>query len=149
MVFTAGVAWLMLGVGDLAWQWFAAACGLPAIVAALLLYFVVPESPLWLARVGRVPECDAALARIAAWNRKPAPASLVPSEAESRPSLHKLTLLRGGSGAVSSRVGEALAYVATTLRTFYCGRGGHARSGVLLSVVWFTMSLAWYSMAVW
>lgn len=130
MVFTAGVAWLILGVARLPWQWFAATCGLPALLAAVLVLFLVPESPLWLARVGRVQECSAALALIASWNRKPAPRIVASVDVGAEASA-----LAGGPG-LCRRVASAARFAATTLRTFYCGRGGHVRSAILLSVVW-------------
>lgn len=128
MVFTAGVAWLILGVAHLPWQWFAAACGLPALLAAGLVLFLVPESPLWLARVGRVQECGAALTLIASWNRKPAPKISAPSGVVA-------PIAAAGLGPCR-RAGSAASFAAMTLRTFYCGRGGHVRSAILLSVVW-------------
>jgi len=200
MVFTAGVAWLILGVGHLSWNWFAVVCGLPALIAAALLWFVVPESPLWLARAGRATECQAALVCIAKWNQRPIPylsqqavdedpgdadlaeVQLVSVKSESDNAVvtppvpmavvppvplavdqlagssrhqHRTAAIRSATSSSAAGSGScrkqlpACFYALDALHTLYCGRGHHVRSSILLSIVWFTISLAWYSMAVW
>ena len=55
-IFTSATAWIMLGsdykgnkiLPGSNWRWFAMVCAIPAIVASLLTYLCVPESPRYL-----------------------------------------------------------------------------------------------------
>jgi MFS family permease len=219
MVFTAGAAWLLLGLAGTSWRVFAIVCAVPALVGALLVRMLLPESPLWLARQGRGEESAKALQLIAKWNHRiidttgmnrngslalpvtatspPQTAAIFagackdsesehqavlpvgsespammrmpsPSASASRSATGSLAGCAAGSASAvnvlknepSAPTGTVLScrrvvhlvfapflHAASSLRLLYFGPVW--RSAVLLSVVWFTLSLAWYSIALW
>ena len=51
------------GLGEAEWRWKLGIAAVPAAVFLVML-FSIPQSPRWLARVGRVDEAEAVLARI-------------------------------------------------------------------------------------
>jgi MFS family permease len=67
-IYAAGFAWIMIGVLSLSWQMFAVVASLPALLASLLVFFCLPESPRFLHGFGRNVEASAVLMRIAKTN---------------------------------------------------------------------------------
>ena len=53
-IYAAGLAWAMLGVAGLHWQWYASLCTIPAAAAAVLILYFLPESPRFLQGAGDV-----------------------------------------------------------------------------------------------
>ena len=51
------LAWLMLGISNCGWRWFAAVSSIPALAAFLMTYYFLPESPRFLLKKGRVDDC--------------------------------------------------------------------------------------------
>lgn len=64
------MAWAILSTWG--WRWLVAVSSLP-LLALLLLYGVLPESPYWLLATGRTAAAEALLQRIAAANRATLP----------------------------------------------------------------------------
>lgn len=67
-IFAAACAWLIIGILGQSWRIFAAVCASPALLACLLIWFVLPESPRFLWLAGRVREAEDVLVLIAKWN---------------------------------------------------------------------------------
>ena len=67
-IYAAGLAWAMLGVGGLHWQWYAAVCTLPAATSAALTYYLLPESPRYLLGAGETASAARAILTVASWN---------------------------------------------------------------------------------
>jgi len=67
-LFAAACAWLIIGILGQSWRIFAAVCATPALLACLLIWFVLPESPRYLWLSGRVREAEDVLILIAKWN---------------------------------------------------------------------------------
>lgn len=42
MLFTASVAWVLMGAMNISWRWFAATCALPSLSCGLLCLFILP-----------------------------------------------------------------------------------------------------------
>ncbi|KAL6070224.1 Synaptic vesicle glycoprotein 2A [Balamuthia mandrillaris] len=47
-IFAASAAWIMIGVWDLSWRYFAAVAAMPSLLCFLLCLFFVPETPRFL-----------------------------------------------------------------------------------------------------
>jgi MFS family permease len=67
-LFAAACAWLIIGILGKSWRIFAAVCATPALLACLLIWFVLPESPRYLWLSGRVREAEDVLILIGKWN---------------------------------------------------------------------------------
>ncbi|KAL8560146.1 hypothetical protein ACOMHN_021641 [Nucella lapillus] len=74
-----GVGGIMLDlIGYLERDWFFInIIGTCPIVLALSLWWIIPESPRWLAKKGRIQEAEAILRKIAKYNGKPFPDDLL------------------------------------------------------------------------
>jgi len=64
-IFTATLAWVMLGLIGAPWRLFAALCAGPSTACFISAFLYLPESPRWLLQKGRVDECKAAMVHIA------------------------------------------------------------------------------------
>lgn len=64
-LFTAGAALLIFRGFGLSWRYFMVVCTIPSIVSVTLFYFIIPESPRYLALRGRYDEAAAVANKIA------------------------------------------------------------------------------------
>lgn len=71
----AGLAWLVLG--PLGWRWLLALSSLPLFLLTLL-FPLLPESPFFLASIGRTASAQQVLEQVARANSKPLP-KVIPS----------------------------------------------------------------------
>jgi MFS transporter, putative metabolite:H+ symporter len=114
--------WLVIHLG---WRWLFFLGGVPAVLT-ILLRWGLPESPRWLAGVGRIEEAEKAMARIEQKVRKAFGADLPKPEPVSMP-----------------EVSEKRA----TLGDLF--RGIYLRRTILIWSIFFSTYLANYSIAVW
>jgi MFS family permease len=153
-IYTAGLAWALLGSGA-SWQAFAAACALPAGAAAALVLLLLPESPRYLHTSARSAEgARAALLRIA---RVTGVASrLGGGDCQGRGHLHLEACpppaagakgSSGSSGSSGSR-GSCLPCSLAPVRAFFLAPA-HRRPALLLACVWFCLSFGWYGLFAW
>lgn len=66
-IYAAGLAWILLGLMCLHWQWYAALCTIPAALASALV-LILPESPRFLQGKGDIAAATASLITIASWS---------------------------------------------------------------------------------
>lgn len=60
-IFTAGVAWILIGYLGLSWRIFALVCAGPATLALILGIFLLPESPRYYYAKGLLGKCRTTL----------------------------------------------------------------------------------------
>lgn len=68
-IYGAGMAWLMIGTLQLSWRYFALICALPALIGAILIIFLLYESPRYLHLNGNIHAAEKILHTIALWNK--------------------------------------------------------------------------------
>ena len=163
-IYTAGVAWVMLGSLGTLWQLFVAACALPAAAAAALVLLLLPESPRFLHTSGNAQGARAALLYMArvnrvesrlvkGWQLTPPPGVNALRELEaalsggSTPLVRKAASPSSSSGGGSAGPFRACACSFEPVRAFFAP--AHRRAAIALSVVWFTLSLGWYGLFSW
>lgn len=139
----AGTGWIMIGYLHLSWRLFVVATAIPATAAAVLLAWVLPESPRYLFAKGRQVKCVKALEVMAQWNRVGAGevdiAGAILHEADSGAGAQQHQQ-PGRGGCVSG----GRAFMAD-----FCDARTARRPAILLSVIWFTLSFGWYGFNVW
>ncbi len=67
-LWAAGLAWLIIGTLNTSWQVYAASCAVPAALAAVLVHFLLPESPRYLLAKGDAAGAASSIVRIATAN---------------------------------------------------------------------------------
>ena len=152
-VYTAGAAWVMLGVQRLSWQAFAAVCALPALAAAALVLLLLPESPRFLHTRGSAQGALDALLFMARANGRQSRLELgwrlVEPPAPSAGSSSSSSSGGSGSGSGSGSRGFLCLPQASIapVRDFFSP--GNRRVAALLCTVWFCLSLGWYGLIGW
>lgn len=154
-VYTAGVAWVMMGAFRVGWQWFAAVCAIPAGVAAALVLLLLQESPRFLHTSGDGGGARDALVKMARASGK-----------ESRLAVgrgwrlvevpHSAAAAVAGAAAGGAKVSSSSSSLCpacfstlslTPIWDFFSPP--NRRVATLLCVVWFCLSLGWYGLMSW
>jgi MFS family permease len=180
-IFTALSAWLMLGdnyYGDkimpgVGWRPFAVVSALPAIVAMLLCYLYIPESPRFLINMKRYEEAAAVVNSISAVQieaadldpssscdaisslcddgadaRKDFPQGAVVSEMHySVSNSASYVPIAPGSSSINMRTSLGQVKEASALSILFQGK--LLRTSCTLIVIWFTLSFGSYGMSTW
>jgi len=131
-VFTAGLAWILLGALDLSWRWFAVCASTPAIASALIVALYLPESPRFLFSVGNYDACSACVVLIATRCGKVSTLS----QPDAR--------LERNDGSYSAQ--RYSPWYRTARKVFHPTL---LRTTVLLVVAWATLSFGWYGLNIW
>jgi VNT family MFS transporter (synaptic vesicle glycoprotein 2) len=150
-IFTAAVAWIIIGLLGGKWQVFAAVCAVPAALASALTMLVLPESPRYHFTKGNVAACIKSLeymARISgrrAWvDDGEQQAWLADCSSMVPPStgLHRSYTCSSVAGAKQVMI-EALG----KFKDFW--HPSLRKTSSLLLVIWFALSFGWYGLVLW
>ena len=162
-IFTAGLAWTLLGAVGASWRVFLASCAGPAAIAFVLVAWLLPETPRYLATKGRYAAAASVLNGIA--KRCGQDAHLSPSGSE----LVGPTKADAGQDADAPSAG-AVSGMAALTGSVHNTEGGVdgeeeeeketpswtelfnpslRRTTISLIVVWFGLSFGWYGLILW
>jgi MFS family permease len=148
-IFVALVAMVLLQYAGLSWRIFAVACALPSVAGALLVHWIVPESPRFLALGSRHVEAVHAANQLAQYM----------SYRGSLLTLDEMTInfpttttrspnpLRDGRGSALSVILMALTEFAISAEKLY--RPKIRRTTWPLQMVWFSLSFGSYGLMTW
>ncbi|EIE20417.1 MFS general substrate transporter [Coccomyxa subellipsoidea C-169] len=147
----AALAWAILT--DWGWRWLVAISSLP-LLALLLLYPFLPESPYWLVASGRTADAQALLQRIAHANGRPlppgrlAPSAAAAAAAKAQADSKALEVEGGTQGSTGTgkgmKIWGPLSQLATAFRPLLSG--DLRRTTLLLLLIWFVNALCYYGL---
>jgi len=131
-LFTAGIAWILLGSLGLSWRIFALTCAIPASLCFFLCLFFLPRSPRWLAMAGDFNGCCQVLSAAASMNN----VKFSPEE------ILNLAEIEQASDEIESRKDNRQSWVKLYSPSLI-------RSTLLLQLSWFALSFGSYGLMVW
>jgi len=137
-IFAAGLAWVMLGVFDISWRWYAGFVATPAATCAILSLFFLPESPRYLFIKGRLKETVRVLNYISSVNRRPCPVSKTSDLIPSLSVNHSVEDLKKRLKEDNKSDPFWMLFHPKILRVT-----------VLMCVIWWSLSFGWYGLILW
>ncbi|KNC48400.1 major facilitator superfamily transporter [Thecamonas trahens ATCC 50062] len=142
-IFTASLAWILLGAIGASWRVFAAACAGPAALAFVLTLVLLPETPRFLVAKGRYAAAASVLNRMARRSGHTTPL-LGASGAELAP--NGPSNIQAGSVPAGSLDEPARE---TTPSAWRLLDPALRRTTISLAIVWFGLSFGWYGLILW
>eukprot|EP01059_Diplonema_ambulator_P017060 TRINITY_DN2905_c0_g2_i2.p1 TRINITY_DN2905_c0_g2~~TRINITY_DN2905_c0_g2_i2.p1 ORF type:complete len:501 (+),score=60.34 TRINITY_DN2905_c0_g2_i2:39-1505(+) len=131
-VYTAGVAWWIIGRNDHSWTWVSVASQIPNLIAIILIHLFMYETPRYCVHKGDTARATVILEKIARFNGKPfvnpftEATRRLSTTATAKPTLKESWKL---------------------LNDLF--KQGYGKTTLLLIVTWFTLSYGWYGIILW
>lgn len=162
--YAALAAWLMLGddlygnriMVGVTWRAYALVCAIPAIIAFLLSYHIIPESPRFLADKGRYEEACIVLRNLSNVPVTSSELQLDRIEFTSLPTAEPMTVAVDDRGGSRGSDHHSAAKTSSTLKSKFLSENwkvlfgkDYARVSIVLAVTWFTLSFGSYGISNW
>lgn len=158
-IYAAGLAWVMMGVFELSWRWFAVVAALPSLICGIISFLILEESPRFYLIKKRYPDVLRVLRHMSKLNGK-GPCRLTENDFGASHNLN------GEPTSKRLRLYDDHVIVDYDLLTSTPPKHNHTishafgpffnlfhpsvlRTTVFLIIIWWALNFGWYGLTLW